>query len=198
LGCGILFAAALVPESWLGRWSRSLPVAAMLLVPLFLVPDLRAYLGRSPRAFLLGLLEGLAAALVLIPVFFLVVGLVWRFKGGHVGTEEVVREAAFQVAAVAIPEEIFFRAFLQAGLEDLAKGRVRVLGTLLGWGWLAAAAVFALAHLPARPEPAALLVFFPGLAFGWLWARRRSLAGPVVLHALANVSLIWVRPGLFS
>jgi len=170
----------------------------MLLVPLAFSARRRELLGFSPRSFLLGLGEGLVAAALLIPFFLLVVRAFWRFKGGDVGAEEVIRAALFQIAVVAIPEELFFRAFLQADLEEFAKRKVKLLGARLGWGWLVATALFALAHLPARPEPAALLVFFPGLAFGWLWARRQSLAGPVIFHAISNVVLnLWVTPGLF-
>jgi hypothetical protein len=74
---------------------------------------------------------------------------------------------------------------------------LRLAGAAVGWGLPAAAALFALGHLAGQPRPGALLTFFPGLAFGWLWARRGSLAGPVLLHAACNLALLWVEPGLF-
>ncbi len=197
VACAILFAVALIPASWLGRWDGAVGMSAMLLLPLAFSARRKSLLTFSPRAFLIGVLEGLAAAAVLIPFFFLVVWAFWRFKGGDVGAEKVSREAMFQIAVVAVPEEFFFRAFFQTGLERFAKRKANLLGARLGWGWLVATALFALAHLPACSQPTALLVFIPGLAFGWLWARRRSLAGPVIFHALCNVSLLWVAPGVF-
>ena len=88
------------------------------------------------------------------------------------------------------------RRALRSALEGLAVRKVRLAGARVGWGFPAAAALFALAHLAVRPHPAALLRFFPGLAMGWLWARRESLAGPVVLHTACNLAALWVAPGL--
>jgi membrane protease YdiL (CAAX protease family) len=191
---GLLFLLAARPR--LGDWGPPAFATLLLLLPLALCVDREALLRFSPRAALLGLLEGLAAAAVLIPFFLLVVKLFWGFNSVDVGAEKVVRGALFQIAVVAVPEEFFYRAFLQAGLEKIAKRKVNLLGTRLGWGWPTTAALFALAHLLARPQPSTLLVFFPALAFGWLWARRQSLVGPVIFHALCNVALLWV-PELF-
>jgi membrane protease YdiL (CAAX protease family) len=142
-------------------------------------------------------LEGLGAGLVLLPLFFAGVWLFWRFKGGDASTPNLARAAATQVLLVAVPEEFFFRAFLQAGMARARRRTVRLLGARLGWELPAASALFALAHLAARQAPQALLVFFPGLVMGWLWARRESLVGPVIFHALCNLSLVLVEPGLF-
>jgi membrane protease YdiL (CAAX protease family) len=197
VGYLLLLATLVLAKLGFLRWPVEVTLAVTLLVPLALMTGRGTLLGDGPRAGLLSLAEGLAAAAVFIPLFFLVVAWVWRFKEGDVGAGGFARRAVFEVAVVALPEELFFRAFLQEGLEKLARRKARVLGARLGWGWLAATALFALVHLPQRLHPAALLVFLPGLVFGWLWARRKSLAGPVIFHALCNLSLIWVQPGVF-
>jgi hypothetical protein len=101
------------------------------------------------------------------------------------------------VALFALPEEFFFRGFLQRHLDGLWPRRARVLGASCGPGLPVAAALFALAHLAVQLRPQALLVFFPGLAFGWLYARRGSIIGPVILHAACNLSLL-ACPGFLS
>jgi membrane protease YdiL (CAAX protease family) len=49
------------------------------------------------------------------------------------------------------------------------------------------AAVFALSHAVLLESPAATVVFFPGLIFGWLYCRTESLLAPILFHGLANV-----------
>jgi membrane protease YdiL (CAAX protease family) len=91
---------------------------------------------------------------------------------------------------VALPEEVFFRGWLQGRLNGLMGRSWKFPGSMIGPGLFIAAAVFALAHYFTRPDPARLLVFFPGLLFGYLRERSGSVAAPVVVHALANTSFL--------
>lgn len=193
----LVAAAALAGRLWLGDWAAPVAASAMLLLPLLLTRVRTGILGPRVREAGLSLLEGLGAAAVLLPLFFVGVWHLKLFNSEAISSGSLARVALFQVALVAVPEEFFFRGFLQRGLDGLWSGKKKLLGAQVGWGLPATAALFALAHLAAARQPGALLVFFPGLVFGWLWARRRSLAGPVLFHAACNLSLLWVRPGLF-
>lgn len=98
-------------------------------------------------------------------------------------------QAVLQLLVVALPEELFYRGWLQTSWRRAVPGRtVRVLGADLGPGFLATQALFALGHL-ATFQPWRLGTFFPGLLFGWLRERTGGLAAPVVLHALSNLFL---------
>lgn len=90
---------------------------------------------------------------------------------------------------VALPEEVFYRGFLQARLAPLFRRRIRVLGASLGPHVVVASALFALSHLVTIPHPARLAVFFPGLLFGWLRERTGGVLAPAFLHAASNVLL---------
>ena len=93
-----------------------------------------------------------------------------------------------QLVVVALPEEAFFRGYLQTALSDLEKSRVRVLGIRLAPGaWLLQAALFAGIHFIVEPHPARLAVFFPGLLFGWCRAWRGGIGAALALHALSNL-----------
>ena len=93
-----------------------------------------------------------------------------------------------QFILVALPEEAFFRGYLQTSLSDVESRRVRVLGVQLGpKAWIAQAALFAVVHLIADPSPYRLAVFFPGLLFGWMRAWRGGIGASLALHALSNV-----------
>jgi membrane protease YdiL (CAAX protease family) len=92
-----------------------------------------------------------------------------------------------QLVVVALPEEAFFRGYLQTALDRSLPGRVRVLGADLGWGILAASAIFAVGHFATVHNPARLAVFFPSLVFGWLRARTGGVGAGVAFHAACNL-----------
>jgi membrane protease YdiL (CAAX protease family) len=97
-------------------------------------------------------------------------------------------EALGQLVAIALPEEAFYRGYLQSALDGRwAERRWRILGADLGPGWLIAAAIFAVGHVLTIPHPSRLAVFFPALVFGWLRARTGGIGAAVMFHALCNL-----------
>ncbi|MGA2447474.1 MAG: myxosortase MrtC [Polyangiaceae bacterium] len=92
-----------------------------------------------------------------------------------------------QIFVVALPEEAFYRGYLQSRLDDAWGMRVDVLGARVGPGLLASAAIFAIGHLATVPSPARLAVFFPALLFGWLRARTGGIGASVFFHAFCNL-----------
>lgn len=88
---------------------------------------------------------------------------------------------------VALPEEWFFRGYLQPRLDHRFGTPVRILGADLGWGVVLSAAAFALLHPILVPGIHRLAVFFPALLFGWLRARTGNIGAAVVVHAGANL-----------
>ena len=92
-----------------------------------------------------------------------------------------------QLVVVALPEEAFFRGYLQTALDRAWKGRVRVLGADLGYGVIVASALFAVGHIATVPHPARLAVFFPSLVFGWMRARTNGIGAGVAFHTACNL-----------
>ncbi len=96
--------------------------------------------------------------------------------------------ALAQLVVVALPEEAFFRGYMQTALGDAESRRIRVLGVELApAAWVAQAALFAMVHLIVEPHPARLAVFFPGLVFGWVRAWRGGIGAGMALHAMSNL-----------
>jgi hypothetical protein len=96
---------------------------------------------------------------------------------------------------VALPEEAFYRGYLQSGLDARWDRRVRVLGVEVGASLVVTSALFALGHFATLPNPARLAVFFPSLLFGWLRARTGGIGAPVLVHAAANVLVAALAAG---
>jgi membrane protease YdiL (CAAX protease family) len=92
-----------------------------------------------------------------------------------------------QFILIALPEELFFRGYLQTRLQQLIPHRWTIWGGDVGPAVILTSVVFALSHLVAIPSGDRLAVFFPSLLFGWLRDRTGSIAGAVVAHALSNV-----------
>jgi len=92
-----------------------------------------------------------------------------------------------QVLVVGLPEEYFFRGYLQTRLEDVWPSRRRLLGAPMGRSVLASSALFALGHLLVDFNGLRLAVFFPGLVFGWMRQATGSILAGVLFHACSNL-----------
>lgn len=91
-----------------------------------------------------------------------------------------------ELFGVALPEELFYRGYMQAALKRVFKKRIRIFGAQMGWDVVLTAFLFAIGHLITIPQVFRLAVFFPGLLFGYLRERTDSLVAPTLVHALSN------------
>jgi CAAX protease family protein len=107
-------------------------------------------------------------------------------------------QIVLQPLAVALPEELFYRGWVQTSWARRAPERgVTVLGTRLGAGFLWTQVLFAAGHL-VRLQPWRLGTFLPGLWFGWLREKTGSVAAPVVAHALSNLLIMVLEASFYG
>lgn len=147
-------------------------------------------LRRAVRDLVTELAIALATAAAVFPPFVLAYAALR--SGGHPFTlhlpQSPLEFVLGQLVVVALPEEALFRGYFQPRLEALGGRRVRLLGAELGlFAWVVQALGFALLHVLVGLQPARLSVFFPGLLFGWLRARRGGIGAAVWFHTLCNV-----------
>ncbi|MCS6913113.1 MAG: CPBP family intramembrane glutamic endopeptidase [Myxococcales bacterium] len=83
-----------------------------------------------------------------------------------------------QIFVVALPEEFFFRGYLQGRLEEVLPPPAALLLSAL---------LFALGHVLVSFDLATLAVFFPGLIFGLLRHMTGSVLAGTLLHASSNL-----------
>ena len=122
--------------------------------------------------------------------FFLGWRTFWHARGTfhlRVVPLDVLNEVFGQLVIIALPEEAFYRGYLQSRLDDALPWRIRLLGASIGPSLLVGSIIFALGHFATIREPARLAVFFPSLAFGWLRARTGGIGAGVAFHATCNV-----------
>lgn len=130
------------------------------------------------------------AALIVFPPFWIGYRIYWEVDAPFVFRlpEGWWDLALGQLLVVALPEEAFYRGYLQTALDrGWSRWRWRIFGAELGVGWLVTSAIFALGHFLAVPHPNRLAVFFPALLFGWLRQRSGGIGAAVVFHALCNL-----------
>jgi len=166
---------------------RSGLALAGLVIPGALRPGPIAREAATSCAWAFGLM-----AIIAVPFFF-----GWRAWWMHamphmhfamaVKPADAANEVLGQLFVIALPEEAFYRGFLQSRLDDVWTPRWRLLGATLGPGWLVAAAIFAAGHVATVHLPTRLAVFFPALLFGWLRSRTGGIGASVVFHMLCNV-----------
>lgn len=82
-----------------------------------------------------------------------------------------------QCFSVALPEEFFFRGYLQSHWQRL---RSPAQGILL------VSLLFALGHILLSGNLLRGIVFFPSLFFGWLRYKTKGLFAPTLCHGLGN------------
>lgn len=155
----------------LGRGLAALSMVVLLVFPLFLIGFVAYYdfickAGWMSRV-CAGWLGWRGAALRLPPDF--------------------VSQTLGQVVAIALPEEFFYRGYLQGRLTDVWPNRWRILGASIGPALLAQSALFGVAHFLVDGNPLRMATFFPALVFGWMRQRSGSILAPTLFHALCNL-----------
>lgn len=93
---------------------------------------------------------------------------------------------------VAIPEEFFYRGYVQTRLNEVFPRRFLVFGTPVGWALPLASLYFAFGHSLVTVRWWHFATFFPGLLFGWLRERTGNPLAGALLHAWANVTVAWL------
>lgn len=99
-----------------------------------------------------------------------------------------------QLFLVGLPEEIFYRGYLQTRLDSLIGKDQLTFGVYFNWSsTVLCSLLFAIAHLVTIPHPSRLAVFFPSLLFGWMRRAYRDTLSPAIFHALCNVlsQILW-------
>ena len=93
-----------------------------------------------------------------------------------------------QILLVALPEEVFYRGYLQTRLDALVGRDRRVLGVDINVASIVlTSALFALGHIITVPSPHRLAVFFPSLLFGWMRRAGGGIPAAVAYHAACNL-----------
>ncbi|WP_224247945.1 myxosortase MrtX [Hyalangium gracile] len=102
-----------------------------------------------------------------------------------------------QLFVVALPEEFFYRGYMQTRLRDAWPHGRKVFGVRLGPAFWLTQVLFALGHL-AIFQAWRLSVFFPALLFGWMRERTGTVVGAALFHAACNLFVRFLEVSFFG
>ncbi|WP_373049181.1 myxosortase MrtX [Vulgatibacter sp.] len=103
-----------------------------------------------------------------------------------------------QFLVVALPEEFFYRGYLQTRLGHAwGEGKRKLLGVPVGPAFWMTQVLFAVGHL-GQLHFWRLAVFFPSILFGWLRARTGSIVPGIIVHAISNLVLMTLEASAFG
>lgn len=111
---------------------------------------------------------------------------------------KILKEAPYQLLLVALPEEFFYRSFMQGILNDNWGKKWTFLGAKFGKSLIITSLLFALSHSLISFAWWHFAIFFPSLVFGWLKEKTGSLTASILFHASANLFSLWVANSYIS
>lgn len=179
-------------RSWGRAFGLSAGMAAVILVPW--VVGYHVYQGFFPH--LLRFVNQAWLHGVVDPTLIWPSGLGLADIVGSVGPrwsrlpDDFLTLVAYQIFFVAIPEEFFYRGYLQTRLNEVHPRRWAVLGARLGVGAVVANLLFAFGHSVVQLQWWHFATFFPGLLFAWARERTGGVVPGALFHAFCNVSVI--------
>ena len=186
---GVSFSSIVIPALWgLGA-----------ILPLRGTETELLSLGLKSQEFIKGIKYFILCSLVVFPLysgaFYLSLDLGLHLPADLIAPGVPILDwILYNFIAVAFFEEFFFRGFLQGRFENYAKRSFSGAGTAIWLPIVASAFLFALAHVAVDLDPVRMVVFFPGLLFGWLRAKTGFLLAPILSHGSANlVSMFLIR-----
>ena len=166
-----------------------------------LVVDLFSAIRRHRARILADVGFAIAVACLVYPPFVLA----FRFWWQPTRAFSFVAPAGFwgvalaQLVVVGLPEEFFYRGYVQTRLHDAFPRTVRVLGVDISpLALVGTSVLFALGHFLVDLQPSRLAVFFPSFLFGWIRQKRGSIGASAVFHAMCNVFADILMIGYFG
>ncbi len=100
-----------------------------------------------------------------------------------------IRLIGYHIFFVAIPEEFFYRGYIQSRLDELWEPRWEILGGVVGPGLLVTCVIFAFGHSIVVVQWWHFAIIFPSLVFGWMRARTGGVIAGAMFHAWCNITV---------
>ena len=109
----------------------------------------------------------------------------------------ILYELFIQIICIALPEEFFFRGYIQTAVQKIFKDTTRLCRIAVPASIFITSLLFALIHLPSG-DISRLLTFFPGLLFGFIRYKTNGLIGAIFCHAMCNMMMVVMNVHYFN
>ncbi len=154
--------------------------AILMLFPVLLKAD-GTFFRNDPK----GVLIGLVVTAVLLLAYTAVIFLYGLYAGKSLVWNALsVSFLLTQLLLVAVPEEVFFRGYLQNRLGNNIKGII-IVSLLFALGHFITLCLGGGHNISVCSQ--AILTFFPSLVMGYLYFATKSLWASIIFHFFANI-----------
>jgi len=183
----------------------SLPPDVLVVVPILFIYApllLLRHKGVDPHDFGLTL-EGLVPALRLNALLVLAILVpfaignhffqAWAWGRSPVGqfpNNFLSEVLLYHLLFVGLPEEFFYRGYVQSRLGQIMPQRWTILGVKVGPSLLWTAALFTVGHSIVTLRWWHFSIIGPALAFGWIRERTGNVVACAIFHGLCNVLMV--------
>lgn len=178
-----------------GRYGSTAVPILLIYIPIFISGWRKHPLALKGDGWKSGVISFVAWSLIIFPIFVIAAHFWQRFiynEGPfHLAAPPAASFWLAQLVAAALPEEIFFRGYLQTCLDKFFIARWNIFGVRLGWAWPLTALIFAFAHSVITYRWWHFAIFFPALVFGYLRERTGGIIAPTLFHASSNIVMAW-------
>ena len=171
-----------------GGLALSVSATLMLLIPFFFKADYDYFNFKLD-----GFIRGLIILLLILVAYIAVLKGYTLYSNKEFGLRDfTISFILVQFLLIAIPEEVFFRGFLQKSFGNTIKAVFFV------------SFLFAIAHLitvcgTGRVSSLGCgqnaLTFFPSIVMGYLYVKTETLWSSIIFHFLANLTHILIKIG---
>lgn len=96
----------------------------------------------------------------------------------------------YHLLYVALPEEFFYRGYVQGRLDRIFPHRWTTLGVSWGWSLPLTAVLFTAGHSIVELRWWHFSILFPALLFGWIRARSPNVVASTLFHAACNITMV--------
>ncbi len=138
---------------------------------------------------------GITLGIVLVPWlvgYHLYQTLIFGFKPAMRMPAEPLTLIAYQLFFVAVPEEFFYRGYVQTRLNEVFERRFLIFGVPCSHGLWIGCLLFAFGHSLVILRWWHFATFFPGLLFGLLREKTGGVMAGAFLHAAFNILVVWM------
>jgi len=163
-----------------GTYVISIAAVLMLLIPIVLKSE-----GGDLRWDFKGVLLGLGVSAVLLSIYIAVIALYGHYMGKSLVKHDLSYSfILMQLLLVALPEEVFFRGYLQQKIGNNIKGII-IVSMLFAAGHFITLCLGGGHNIVICSQ--AVLTFFPSLVMGYLYLATRTLWASIIFHFFANI-----------
>ena len=103
--------------------------------------------------------------------------------------ENLLLICAYHFFYVAIPEEFFYRGYMQGRFAEIYKKKWNIFGVSMGWGSVITSIFFAFGHSIVMHQWWHFAIFFPSMLFAWMREKSGGVVAGAMFHATCNIGI---------